>query len=471
MVGAGSGENFNPFLSGPNLIGIVRAYQVFDTLVRATPDPAKIAPGIALEWSHNPSATVWKLKIRPNVTFHNGKALTLDDVIYSLRAMGAPQSQAAPQVADVALRDVRKSGKDTIIIPLTAPDVLFPYNLTLSNCAIVAAGAKNFTHPIGTGGFAFQSLVPGQQSVCTRNPHYWDDGKPYVDSLEIASIDDNTARLNALLGGQIDVMGNMPFAQARAQSKSNQITVLNSPSVSPYAFYVRTDVSPFTDVRVRQALKYVADRQALINVALDGYGVIANDLFGKGLPFYASDIPQRVQDIDKAKFLLKQAGRENLQVTLYTAEVVAGFTEAATLYAQQAKKAGITVNLKTSPANAYWDPSLLYLKQPFAQTQWIANTLQVFYVQALGPKAPLNETHWKDPKTNKLLHEATTATNPSTAAEKWHAVQEIQFNTGGYLMYTNVNIIDATSTKVKGIVPTRSINLGMPTGFFDTYFA
>lgn len=471
MVGAGSGESFNPALASANVIGLVRAYQVFDTLVRATPDPAKLAPGLATAWTTNAKATVWQFKLRPGVTFHDGKSLTVDDVIYSLRFMARPQNQAAPSVANILLRDLKKAGSHTVVIPLRTPDLLFPYNLTGASNAIVRTGAKNFTNPVGTGGFQFVSLVPGQRSICKRNPNYWDNGKPYVDTLEIISIDDDTARLNALLGGQIDVMAQLPYTQARAQISSGRIKLLNTPSVVPYAFYVRTDVKPFTDVRVRQALKLIPDRQALVNVALDGFGTVANDLFGKGLPSYASSIPQRHQDIPQAKALLKSAGEEGLRITLNTAPIVAGFVEAATLFAQQAKLAGVTIDVKTNPASAYWDPSLLYLKQSFAQTQWNTSTLAQFYGFALGPRASLNETHWRNAAFAKLLQEAISATDARTAADRWLKVQKIQWNEGGYIMYANINILDASSRAVIGIVPSRSNNLGMPTGFIDASFA
>lgn len=129
-------------------------------------------------------------------------------------------------------------------------------------------------HPVGTGPFIFRSLIQGQYGSFARNPHYWDHGKPYVDKLTIYSLADDTARLNALLGGQIDVMAQMPFAQART-GLSNSFHLLRSPGLSAYAFYMAVDQAPFTDVRVRQALRLLADRQQLIDVALDGFGTVA----------------------------------------------------------------------------------------------------------------------------------------------------------------------------------------------------
>src|SRR5207244_11536309 len=134
---------------------------------------------------------------------------------------------------------------------------------------------------------------------------------------------------------------------ARAKDQQNEVQtralVDNGPQIVPLT--MSADLKPFNDVRVRQAFRLMADRPALIEGAQFGYGQNVNDLAGKGLKWYASDLPQRHQDIDKAKFLLKQAGAETVNVTLYSSTAIAGMLESATIFAQQAKKAGVTVNV------------------------------------------------------------------------------------------------------------------------------
>jgi peptide/nickel transport system substrate-binding protein len=123
-----------------------------------------------------------------------------------------------------------------------------------------------------------------------------------------------------------------------------------------------------------------------------------------------------------------------------------------------------------NPKNAYWDPSLLYLKQSFAQTEWNASSLPQFYNYAVAPTASLNETHWKNPKASKILLEALSATNAKVAADRWHEVQKIQWDQGGYIMYANISNIDAVSKKVTGITPSKVYSLGMPTGLAEASF-
>ena len=128
-----------------------------------------------------------------------------------------------------------------------------------------------------------------------------------------------------------------------------------------------------------------------------------------GLPFYAEDLPPREQDLEQAAALLRQAGKENLKVTLHTSDIVPGFVEAATLFAQQAQGAGVTVEVKREPANAYFDTSLLYTKLDFAQSFWTYSSIPLWYEQALLSDAVWNETHWRDPETDRLIRQAQGA--------------------------------------------------------------
>ena len=129
-----------------------------------------------------------------------------------------------------------------------------------------------------------------------------------MDELKIVSIDDPTARLNALLSGQIDAMAQLPTAQAKAHAATGDMQVLTGQSPQPMMFYMDTTKAPFNDNNVRLAIKLIADRQALIDGALNGYGSVGNDIVGKGLQWYDESIPQREQDIEQAKSLLQKAG-------------------------------------------------------------------------------------------------------------------------------------------------------------------
>ncbi|WP_033287620.1 ABC transporter substrate-binding protein [Amycolatopsis jejuensis] len=466
MVGGGKAESFNPAGTAYALINIAMVQAVFDPPIRIAAD-LSLQPGLFTEWTPDPAATEWTFTLRPDVTWHDGKPFTAEDVIYSLRWMGTPGNRMEDTVRSVDLANVRKDGPHRVVVPLKHPYLEFPVVLAAA-AFLVQDGAEDFTTPVGTGPFVFHAFEPGRQSTCRRNPDYWEEGKPYVDELVIRSLNDDTARLNALTGGEIDVMAQVPFHSAKAGLGDN-VRLLRASGLGAYAFYLAVDQPPFDDVRVRQALRLLMDRQQLVDVALYGFGSVANDLFGKGLPGYAADLPQRHRDVERAKMLLREAGHgSGLKLELQTAAIAPGTVEAATLFQQQAKDAGVEVEVSQVDTAAYFDPTRNYLRMPFAQTVWSGYaTLSNFYPYMLQPDAAGNETHWNSPRTTELIDQATTATTPAAAASAWAAVQREQWDEGGYLWWGTVDNLDAVSTRVAGIVPNR---LGPPTGFADAYF-
>ena len=456
-VGGGKGESVNP-ATGSSFIDASRFYNIYDPLFRVDPT-LEVEPGLAVEWEANDDSTVWTFKLRPDVVWHDGKSFTADDVIYTMRLMGRKGHTAHSSVTNVRLADLRKVDNLTLEIPLLRSDARLYDQFVQQNTVIVQNGSTPSRTPAGTGPFKLTEFTPGRRSLGVRNENYWDEGKPYVDEWEDISIDDNTARLNALLAGEIDMMSQLPFTQARAEVGGSRIQVIDAPSPALQVILMAVDRPPFDDVRVRKAFRLIADRQALIDGALSGFGTVGNDLAGLDLPYYMdADVPE--QDIEEARSLLADAGHENLEVTLHTSDIVPGFVEAATLFAEQAKEAGVTVNVKREAANAYFDTSLLYTKLPFAQSFWTYSSLAAWYTQAVQSDAVWNETHFRDPDYDELMQDAIGATDEGSAQDLWDRVQQRQLDDGGYIVWAYQNIVDAAAPNVGGITPSSFFNLG-----------
>ena len=339
----GNTETFNPAL-GVVPIDAARAFNTFDGLIWVGPDN-KPQPRLALEWNSNADATQWQIKLRPGVTWHDGKPFTADDVIYTLRGWGSPANYAHSSSIGMNLKDLKKVSDTELMVPLSIPNARLMDQFGYFNQMMVQDGStpKSFSKPIGTGPFKVQSFTPGQRSMSIKNENYWMSGKPYADSLEIISIADPSARLNALKAGQIDIMNGMSFQDAKAEASTPTITILNSPTPTFYTTYMNTQQAPFNDVRVRQAMMWAVNRQELVDSALVGFGTVGNDMAGKGLPLFNTTLPQKEQDIEKAKSLLKAAGHDTINVSLHTSPIFAGFVESATLMAQQVAPAGIKI--------------------------------------------------------------------------------------------------------------------------------
>ena len=190
-----------------------------------------------------------------------------------------------------------------------------------------------------------------------------------------------------------------------------------------------------------------------------GFGTVANDLFGKGVPYYDNAIPQRVYDPEKAKSLLKQAGHpDGLNLTLYTSTAANGMLESATIYAQQAKAGGVNIKLFETPASTYYGPPY-YLKVVFAQTNY-QGVIPVMWSDSLTSKAPYNETDWKRPAFDKEFARAEATLDPVRRQQIFDDLQVELWNEGGYIIWGNNDTVDATSADVEGMVPSKYYPLG-----------
>ncbi|MBI5088294.1 MAG: twin-arginine translocation signal domain-containing protein [Actinobacteria bacterium] len=364
--------------------------------------------------------------------------------------------RSATAVIDFA--SLKKLDERTLEIPLTTPRAEFPSDLT--QVRIVKDGAQDAdfaSNPIGTGPFAFSSFTPGQSSLFSRNPNYWQEGKPYLDELEFTTISDGTARMNALLGGQVDCIDQMLYTQAKQYSDSSDVVINVSKPGNWVPITMACDTAPFDDVRVRQAMRLIADRQQLVDNAQLGYGEVGNDLFAKGLPFYNDELPQREQDLEQAKSLLKAAGQEGLKVTLDASSVSPGMLESATLFAEQAKGAGVEVTINNVPPGDYYGPN--YLKYTFGQSSWVAGTVTGLMQASVGPNATYNETHFVDETFNDLFTQSQGTLDEAKRSEMLFECQKILYDTGGYIIWGLSPYIDGLAPTVQGMLSTPTYPL------------
>jgi peptide/nickel transport system substrate-binding protein len=463
LEGEGQAETLNPMKVVADA-DFARAWNLFDNFVRPRLNGAA-ENALAESFEPNADASVWTIRLRRGVEWHDGKPLTADDAIYTLRYAAQPTSVAAIAMKPFDLKRLKKLDARTVRVPLKTPIATLPDWLLTLGMSVIQNGTTTFDRPIGTGPFRFVSWKKGVNSLFARNPHYWDHPKPYVDELVLQSLPDPTTRLNALLSGQVDAIHDLSFATARQYQHASapiRLMAADTPAMIPITMAV--DEAPFNDVRVRQAMRLIADRNALVKDVNLSFGSVGNDIYGRGLPLYDSELPQRQQDIPRAKALLKAAGHDGLTVQMNTSTAASGMLESATLFAQHAAKAGVTVRLKQYPADSYFSPP--YLKWAFGQDFWLAFSIPVAYALGLTSTAPYNETHWRKPSFDKLFFDALGELNPARAKDKWHALQKIQYDQGGFLIWGTTAWVDGLSKKVAGAKPNAYAGLSAM-GFAD----
>jgi peptide/nickel transport system substrate-binding protein len=397
----------------------------------------------------------WTIKLKSGITFNNGKTLSADDVIYSLQRILSSKEGlfGAAGLASIDPKTIQKMDNLTVRLPLKQADSTIGDQLGQYYNGIVPVGYDR-TGPlkwVGTGPYVTQSFSPGQQSVHTKNKNYWRKGEPYFDQVTVIDFADSTAQTNALLGGQVDAITDIPFAQVGVAKSNGGLAILVSQGGGWLPLCMAVDMAPFTDNRVRQAMRLIVDRKAMLEQVLSGYGRVANDLYSPFDPCFDSSLAQREPDIEQAKSLLKQAGMSNLTVDLHTTNGAAGMVDSATIFASQAKAAGVTVNVHNDP-NYYGSQ---YLKLAFSVDFWGTRNYLPQVANGSLPTAPYNETHWppkSGPGSNfiSLYKQALAEVDPSKRCDVIHEMQSLEYNYGGYIIPFFNNLVDAYSSKVAG---------------------
>jgi peptide/nickel transport system substrate-binding protein len=433
---------------------------LYNGLVRLDTSGGQVVNDLAQELTPSADARTWTIRLVPGVTFHNGKDLTAEDVLFTLRRIA---NKSNPLIGATALAPIdfgasRVLDKRTLRLACHTPYSSLPEQLSdVYNFGIVPVG-YNPSKPVGTGPFKLVSFTPGQRSLFARNEHYFRSGLPYLDQLTITDIADDTTAFNAVQTGQIDVYTQATLSLAKQVPAGGQLKTVVSQPGQWTPFTMRVDQPPFNDPRVRQAFRLIVDRPALIEQALSGFGAVGNDVFSQHDPAYNGAL-SRHQDLAQAKSLLKQAGRAGLTIELVTAPVAAGVVEAAQVFAQQAAGAGVTVKLRKLTTTDFYGPS--YLKYPFAQDFWAYNPYLSQVAQATIPAAPYNETHWNDPHYTALYQEANATLDHSKRLALLREMQTIDFNDGGYIIPSYNKQVDIMSSRVQGI---PSAGTGVPLG-------
>jgi peptide/nickel transport system substrate-binding protein len=235
------------------------------------------------------------------------------------------------------------------------------------------------------------------------------------------------------------------------------------------------DLRPFRDNRVRQAMRLLIDREAMVEQVLAGYGRVANDLFSPFDPGFDHALPQRTPDVERARSLVR-AARLSGAVDLYTANGAAGMVDTATVFANQVNAAGVGVTV-----NVRDDPDFFggrYLTVPFSGDFWGTRRYLSQVADSMLPGAPGNETHWP-PATGlgsrylSLYEQALAETDAGRRYEIVHAMQTLEYDSGGYIIPFYNDHVDAHSTKVAGLRPNRGpLNLdAYGNGYRTIWFA
>lgn len=424
---------------------------VFDSLTEVGAD-GMLRGELAESWEASADAKTWTFNLRQGVSFHNGKAFGADDVIASLQLHTAEGAKSAAKPIVAAISEMKKVTDHQVQFTLASGNADFPYLMSDYHILMYPAGQieEAIANGIGTGLYQVTSFEPGVRMTASRfDGHYKGDNAGFFDSVEYIAINDNTARMNALLTGQVDAINRIDF-KTEALLKANPNTVIQEVTGNQhYTFPMLTQTAPFNDVNVRRALKYGVNRQEMVDKILLGHGQVGNDTpIGPANQYYASDMEQLSYDPDKAAFYMKEAGLTSLDVNLSASNAAfEGAVDAAQLYQASAKSAGININVVQEPSDGYW--SNVWLKKAWCACYWSGRATEDWmFSTAYETGVPWNDTQWAHPHFNDLLLSARAELDADKRRGQYREMQEILRMDGGVIIPMFANYVQALSTKV-----------------------
>ena len=432
-----------------------------------------LTPVLATSWTPNSTADVWTFKIRQGVKFHNGAALTADDVVYTFQLHtntknGSNSLSALPNTV-LKPSGVVKVDDYTVAFHLEAPNGNFPYLVSSDNYNVIilpngynpASWQSSF---IGTGPFVLGSYTPKSGATFTRNESYWGT-KALPSQTQFTFYDTQSSSVLALTGGTIDVVGQFSVSGGQALLNGSY-KVIKLKSSAHRELSMRNDQAPFTDPRVRQAIALTLNRPQIVQALFKGYADLGNDSpFAPVYPSTNTSVPQRAQNISQAKSLLAAAGHASGFSTQLVTEQLLEIPEYAQIVVQSAAAIGVKINLRVESSAAY------YGKATFGNSDWLDATMSmVDYGHRGVPNvflgAPLetinattgsgawNAAHFNNSQYDKLVAQYTAAVDLSTQRSLAGQIETLLLAQTPIIFGYFYNYLTATAMNVSGVYPT-----------------
>ncbi len=417
-------------------------------------DKSEIVPRVAESWKASAGGKTWTFKIRQGITFHDGSALTADDVVWTFKGHLDPanKSNAAGKFKGILdSAGVTKVDKFTVQFNLLAAVGGFPYLVAGTSYGLLIikngeSGGPTWEAKMnGCGPYILESYVKGDRVTYKKNPTYWDKTRqPKFDKLVAISFESQEAAVAQLLTGKIDATTGITGAVATKINKK-KVDLVSVASVGHLMVHMRSDFGPFsTDKRIRQAAALTLDRAGYLKGVLKGYGSIGNDSVMD--PFSTADtsVARRSKDIAKAKKLMAAAGSTGFKVDLSTfhrddIDLLAPFLKSS--FAE----IGIDVNLATIADNYYSPPwnsndakkqdSHIWLESNFGITDFGHRGAPAEYLtRVFRSNGDWNAAHIKDAALDAAIDEYNTATTPAKAKVASKKIQELCLDLSSYII-------------------------------------
>jgi peptide/nickel transport system substrate-binding protein len=428
---------------------------LYDRLTEPAYDNMSPQPSLATSWESNDTGDVWTFQLRDDVFFHDGTQLTSADVAYSANHWKTSETSILASTFEV-VDSIETPDDFTIVFNLNSPVVDFPTTVMDYRARVIPEDGLEeiLTTGRGSGPFKLERLDVIGTTILVANDDYW-DGPPGLKAIEVYGIADVEAQTTALLAGQLDWLTMQTPEQAQRFEGNSDFVISQVPGGNWSGFVMRTDIPPFDNPELRDAMHYVVDRQEMVDLALSEAGTVSCDTaVMPGDPYqFQGDCPQ---DIEGAQAKLAEAGyADGFEVDLYTSDVCADWTALTEIYQQQAAEAGIDVNITTVSSDGFWTDA--WMVQPFVMTCWNARGADAALNEIYRSGGAWNESFWNVPEFDALLDAARAEMDFDARRQYYLDAQQMLHEDGGTIIPYFQNLIRVQKSCVDGIPPLANI--------------
>lgn len=393
-------------------------------------------------------AKTWTVTLRKGVTFHDGKTLTSEDVVFSLKrhldpAVGSKVAKIAAQMTEIKAID-----PNTVEIVLNSANADLPFILGLHHFMIVQDGTTDFSKGIGTGAFVLETFQPGVRSIVKKNTNYWKPNLPHLDSFEFFAIPDATARVNALLAGDIQFCSSVDPRAAKLVDGQEGFRLSRSTVGNYTNLNIRLDMNNSDFVT---GMKHLIDREQIVAAALRGFGDVGNDQpISKANVFYNKDLKAKAFDPDKAKHYFEKAGVLGQSIPVIASEAADFSIDMAMIIQAAGAEIGLNLDVQRVPSDGYWDKYWLKAPIHFGNIN-PRPTPDIYFSLLYSSDAPWNESQFKSPKFDSMMLEARGMLDDAKRHEIYNELQTMISEEAGTIIPAYTTNADGVSAKVKGL--------------------
>ncbi|HSJ29154.1 MAG TPA: ABC transporter substrate-binding protein [Acidimicrobiia bacterium] len=453
-------QGADPDRLDPHLTSAYASFQVlenvYDTLVQPGPD-LQMEPALAESWEISDDNLTWTFTLRDGVTFHNGRALTADDVVYSYGRIMDPDVGAANSFRFASVEEVVAVDARTVEIHLTRPTPNLLVNIggfkgmAIIPQEIVDDGTID-TFPIGTGPFKFVSQSPDQGIVLERNPDYWraDEGLPHLDGIRFVQIPDATVKLTNLRTGEVDWIDGVPPQDLDSLGGDAAVVLERVPGGDYHYFALNMNRAPFDDPDVRRAIAMAIDRDVITEAAQFG-AATSNQTAIPASNFWATDYsPFTPGDTDGAAALLESAGVTDLTIEFMVSSDFPETVTQAQVIASQLAAIGVTVEISDVDFGTWLDRQGQGDFDAF-MLSWIGNIdPDDFYYAQHHSEGTFNFQGYSNPDVDALLDEARVETDQDARKGLYDEAARLIVDDASYIYLYNPENVQAWGPQVEG---------------------